>query len=367
MTPFDIAVHGAGFVGQALALALARRGFSVALLGKPKTDAEHTDIRAFALGSAAKTFLADLHAWPNAPHATPVVAMKVYGDTGGAIQFEQSSSADAAALNWIVDVPALAQTLQDMVAQEPRITRLEQSGGVQGDSVEATVHAVCEGKRMDANTVHYHQCAIAARLDCEQPHGHIARQWFNDKGEVLALLPLHGQQVALVWSLTTDEAQRQAQTDPFDFTQALEAACGKVLGTMRLTTERALWPLTLAKPKVWTKDNWVLAGDAAHAVHPLAGQGLNLGLSDAALLAQTLQTLQAGALSFQPTPSQLGRALRRYARARQAAAGTMQWATDSLHLLFARQGAGVQWLRNSGMNTLNRIHFVKNHIIKRAQ
>jgi 2-polyprenyl-6-methoxyphenol hydroxylase-like FAD-dependent oxidoreductase len=140
---------------------------------------------------------------------------------------------------------------------------------------------------------------------------------------------------------------------------------------MTLGSPRALWPLMLSKIRPWTGavdgTAWVLAGDAAHTVHPLAGQGLNLGFGDAALLAQTLQALKAQSPRFKPSPTQLGRALRRYARERQAAASNIACATDGLQLLFAHNHPVAAPLRNQGMLLLNRLSSIKNRITQFAQ
>jgi 2-polyprenyl-6-methoxyphenol hydroxylase-like FAD-dependent oxidoreductase len=199
----------------------------------------------------------------------------------------------------------------------------------------------------------------------------VARQWFNDKGEVLALLPLAGNEVALVWSLNTEHAKAMLVESDTAFTDALEAASSKAMGAMTLCSQRALWPLTLTQVSPWTGSlnglTWVLAGDAAHTVHPLAGQGLNLGFGDAALLAQTLQTLKASSPLFRPSPTQLGRALRRYARERMAAASHIALATDGLQLLFAHDNPLAEPVRNHGMAIFNRLGSIKNKIIQLAQ
>jgi 2-polyprenyl-6-methoxyphenol hydroxylase-like FAD-dependent oxidoreductase len=141
---------------------------------------------------------------------------------------------------------------------------------------------------------------------------------------------------------------------------------------MVLSGPRALWPLQLARTDQWTGlsgtlGTWVIAGDAAHTVHPLAGQGLNLGLGDAAHLAQALKELQGDSPLFRPTQTKLDRALQSYARARQAAAAPIAGVTDGLHLLFARDSVLLGRARNLGMSWLNRASSIKNFLIKRAQ
>jgi 2-polyprenyl-6-methoxyphenol hydroxylase-like FAD-dependent oxidoreductase len=342
----DICIHGAGFVGQTLALHLAQSGFRVALLSDPAvpTNPASTDIRAFSLNPTSKALLEAVCAWPSGEAVTPVRAMAVHGDLHGRLQFEYAAAPSKnknknenniqndtdGALNWIVDIPALAQRLGKQVTDAPFITCFDSK-----DAPKAKLHVVCEGKHsqllaqlgIEAKTTPYPQHAIATRLVCEQPHGHVARQWFNERGEVLALLPLGGSagsvgsgaskavarhEVALVWSVDSAHAKKLMALAPADFCAALQAACGLALGAMSLSSPLALWPLQLTQVKQWTGqfasnsragsmgDVWVLAGDAAHAIHPLAGQGLNLGLGDVQSLATALTRLLRASPSFQP-------------------------------------------------------------------
>jgi len=373
---FDICIHGAGFVGRTLALLLAKQGLRVALLSTKLPQTESTDIRAFALSGASKDLFNSVQAWPADGAVTPVLSMQVFGDAGGHVQLDTPEHAQA--LNWIVDVPALELILKEQVAREPHVTCLAEDA-----DCEATLHVVCEGRssRMTAElglqfeTIRYPQHAVAARLVCELPHDNAARQWFTERGEVLALLPMQGSaghEVALVWSLESNRAKEMLAASDADFTAALEASCNKALGTMQLSSNRALWPLQLARTDQWTGQSstlgtWVMAGDAAHTVHPLAGQGLNLGLGDAAHLARTLKDLQDGSPLFRPTQTKLARSLQSYARARQAAAAPIAGMTDGLHLLFARDSVLLARARNLGMSWLNRANSVKNFLIKQAQ
>jgi 2-polyprenyl-6-methoxyphenol hydroxylase-like FAD-dependent oxidoreductase len=374
---FDICIHGAGFVGRTLALLLARARFKVALVdasAKAQPSDQPADIRAFSLNHTSKSLLERVQAWPSDEYITPVYSMAVFGDAGGATHFE-----DTQPLNWIVDVPALIAALKHQVAAEPRITCLTSDVDLQ-----AKLHVLCEGKHsakltqlgFAPETIRYGQHAIAARLACERPHKHAAHQWFNERGEVLALLPLGGadadaREVALVWSLTADHAKAMQNASESDFTAALSEAAGHALGAMTLVSQRATWPLQLMRVPEWVSHQsgkvWVLAGDAAHAMLPLAGQGLNVGLGDAVLLAQTLQSFLAASPLFNPSSTALTRALNQYARARQAAALEMTGFTDSLHLLFAHRHSLVQQVRNLGMRLFNRAGSIKRQLIKKAQ
>jgi ubiquinone biosynthesis UbiH/UbiF/VisC/COQ6 family hydroxylase len=212
----------------------------------------------------------------------------------------------------------------------------------------------------------YPQKAVAARLELDKPHGGIARQWFAH-GEILALLPLsgpHGNSVALVWSVSVARASVLEKLPPEEFCAALQTAyggmVGQEVGALRLTSERASWSLALSSAEHWVGPGWALAGDAAHTVHPLSGQGLNLGLADAACLAEVIAQREYW--------RELGdeRLLRRYERARKADVAAMGAVTDGLHGLFAQTDGPWQALRNWGMSGFARSSLLKRWLAHRA-
>jgi len=286
---FDVCIRGGGIVGHALALLLARERLRVALVARPQ-PAPGADVRAYALNSASREVLRALRVWPEADFATPVREMQVWGDQGGYVNFN-ADSARQEALAWIVDVPALEQQLIQAVRYQPQIERV-------AAPEKAALTVVCEGQRSSSRdefgarwTVKpYPQKAIAARLESDQPHHGVARQWFAN-GDIVALLPLSGaagNSLALVWSLSIERAGEMENLPPEAFCAALQAVCGEKVGKLHLTSERASWPLALSNADHWVGEGWALAGDAAHTVHPLSGQGLNLGLADAAGLAEVI-------------------------------------------------------------------------------
>ena len=382
---FDVCIRGAGIVGRSLALCLAQQRLRVALVSAPSAPAANTspdantpagaqpvDNRAYALNAASRQLLQGLRCWPEGASVTPVTAMQVWGDDGGVLNFNAAGAAArpdvAAALAWIVDVAELEASLEGALRFQPRIERL--------DAPEpATLTVVCEGRLsstrdefgVDFEIAAYGQQAIAARLDCSKPHGGQAFQWFSG-GEVLALLPLGGPQgnaVALVWSVDEQRAQTLCALAPEDFAAQVQAASASVLGGMTLSGGLSRWPLQQAMARRWSGTDvngkaWVLAGDAAHTVHPLGGQGLNLGLADAAELAAVL-----GSRDYWRSVGD-ARLLRRYERARRSGLAPVGAVMDGLQRLFAAEEAPLKRLRNLGMQGVERSASLKAWVVRQA-
>ena len=371
---FDVCIRGDGVVGHTLALLLARERLRVALVApspaSQSPDAAPPDVRAYALNSASRTLLQSLRAWPEPAFATPVLEMQVWGDSGGKLDFNARSlpkriDNDPAdhALAWIVDVPALEQQLRQATRYQPHIELVD-------EAPPAALTVICEGQKSSSRnelraqvvTKSYAQKAIAARLVSDQPHNGVARQWFSG-GDVLALLPLgglDGNSLALVWSVSLERAGALQELSGEAFCAALQIDCNQQVGALRLISERAAWPLSLSYAAHWVGPGWALAGDAAHTVHPLAGQGLNLGLADAASL--------AGVIAAREYWRALGdeKLLRRYERSRKADVAATAAVTDGLHGLFAQPDAPWQALRNWGMNGFSRSGLLKNWVTRQA-
>jgi 2-polyprenyl-6-methoxyphenol hydroxylase-like FAD-dependent oxidoreductase len=369
--PYDICIRGTGIVGRTLALLLARERLRVGLVLPPDNPAAalgHGDVRAYALNASARALLESLRCWPEGDAATPVLRMEVHGDGGGRVAFDAAEQG-VEALNWIVDVPALEARLAEAVRYQPLIEPI-------ADPAPAALTVVCEGRAsrtraelgVEFDITHYPQHAIATRLQCDRPHGQTARQWFS-QGEILAFLPLGGatgNSVAVVWSVLQERVPELMALGPEAFAAQLENTSEQALGALRVIGERACWPLQLARATRWVgpltgaTGSWALAGDAAHAMHPLAGQGLNVGLGDAAMLARVLHEREywrgVGDLKL----------LRRYERARQAEVRSMSLATDGLQQLFSRAGGPWQALRNWGMNGFDHSGPLKAWVTRRA-
>ncbi|MGE0333074.1 MAG: FAD-dependent monooxygenase [Ramlibacter sp.] len=361
-SPYDICIRGAGITGSTLALLLARERLRVGLVRHGSADAAHADVRAYALNAASRQLLESVRAWPSGEHATPVQGMQVHGDDGGEVNFTAAQQG-VGALAWIVDVPALERELAEAVRYQPLIETLQAPA-------PAALTVVCEGRAsatraefgVSFEVTPYGQQGIATRLTCEKPHGGIARQWFSG-GNILAFLPLTGlggNSVAVVWSVHEAQAPGLMALPDDAFAARLHEASHGALGQLTLASQRASWPLQLARANHWTGPGWALAGDAAHTVHPLSGQGLNLGLADAAALAKVLH----GREYWRSVGD--AKLLRRYERERKAGVMLMGATTDGLQQLFAREGDAGQALRNWGMRGFERSGPLKQWVARQA-
>ena len=376
-TNFDVCIRGAGIVGRSLALLLAAQQLRVALIHNPaaKSVTGHSDVRAYSLNVAAKNLLTDLRCWPEGDACTPILKMHIQGDQGGDLSFDASQQG-VEALNWMVDVPALEAKLAAAVSYQTYIEELT-------EPVAAPLTVICEGRAsqtraelgVNFDIKHYAQHALACRIQTTAAHGQVARQWFqNTYGpEILAFLPIGGQDShawAIVWSLTPARAQELLHADTADFCAQLQAASNNIAGEISLISDRAVWPLQLARAAQWTgmmptltnakPQAFALAGDAAHAIHPLAGQGLNVGLGDVMELAKVIQHKE-----FWRPLSDL-KMLRRYERARQAEVMAMGLVTDGLQTLFAQSSVPLQKLRNWGMTSFNQLNPLKKWMAQHA-
>ena len=367
--PFDICIRGAGIVGRTLALHLAGKQLRVALVASDaplSATSGASDVRAYALSLPSRQLLEAVRCWPDEQHATPVLAMQVHGDSGGQVAFNASDT-PAEALNWIVDVPVLEARLAEAVRFQPLIE-------VMTEPKRATLTVVCEGRASHSrqelgvqwDVKPYDQWALATRVQCANAHAQVARQWFH-KGEILAFLPMdgpHGNLCAIVWSVSPLRAKELQNATPEDFCKALELASHGMMGAVALVSERKTWALQQAQARRWTgvaaQGAWVLAGDAAHNMHPLAGQGLNMGLADGAELVRVLTERAYWRSVADP------KLLRQYERARKADFAVMGQANDVLQQLFTNPHPALQAMRNWGMNRFESSGPIKQWVARRA-
>lgn len=381
----DVAIVGAGLAGAALAR--AARGLAVALVAEERAraapPAQPFDARVYAITPGNAAFLAGLGAWQRlAPErVTPVRAMRVFGDDARSALSFDAYRAGVAELAWIVEDGALQTALWEALAAEGsvrvlapgRLERLEVApdrarlllrGGRTLDArlvvgADGAQSLVREQAGITATDTAYRQRAVVANFSCERAHRDTAFQWFRG-GPVLALLPLPGDHVSMVWSTGEDEAARLLALEPDALCREVAAAAGHALGELRLVTPARAFTLRRLAARRMVAPRVALIGDAAHVIHPLAGQGANLGLQDARELAAVL-----GAREPMRDPGDL-RLLRRYERARALEVGAMDATVHGLFRLFGAQARPVAILRNSGLNLTEHLPVIKNLLIRQA-
>lgn len=381
---FQVVIVGAGLVGAAAALALGRQGLRVALVERqpPQEPDETWDTRIYAISPASQRFLERLGAWQrmDAQRIQPVFRMDVAGDTSGAIRLD-AYEAGVSHLATIVESGrlqhALWQALQadgnvalycpaaiaSIERAEPR-TRLTLADGTVLEAelvvgADGAASRIREWAGLGSTLTPYGQSGVVANFECERPHRGTAFQWFFDS-DILAWLPLggtNGNQMSMVWSTPAAQADALLALDAGALADRVRAAGHDRLGALRLLTPAAAFPLRLNRVDSIVAPGVALIGDAAHGVHPLSGQGVNLGFGDAEALVDVLaghRKSHCGHLAV----------LQRYARARAEPVQRMQALTHGLHHLFASEQAG--WLRNTGMAWLNRLPPLKAALVREA-
>ena len=380
MSAARVVVSGAGPVG--LAFACACRDAEVTLVDPAPAAAagEAFDLRIFALSAGTRSFLRDIGAWEHldSRRVASVRRMDVFGDSGAKLSF---SGRAGSALAWIVEAGRLARALEEQATSLPHVRLLR---GRRAVSFEAAAEAVTmeldDGTRLPGDLLvgadgpdsrvrtslglgaeeeAYGEDAIVANFNVEREHGDVARQWFRPDG-VLAWLPLPGRRISIVWSARSNEANEIAALDPVALAQRVRDAGQRELGDLELVSPVARFPLRSIRVDRNVGPGVALVGDAAHAVHPLAGQGVNLGFQDARVLADELAARspleRAGDL----------RVLRRYSRARREDVTAMQFVTDSLDRLFSAGSPGASWLRNTGLRFVDGQGWLKGALADRA-
>jgi 2-octaprenylphenol hydroxylase len=386
---YEVAITGGALVGAALARAL--RGARVALVsrerGAPPGSADGIDARVYAVSPGNAEFLSQLGAWGAIPEArrTPVHAMRVYGDDGASLIEFDAYRTGCSELAWIVEDRLLQDALWSGLQGQEGLAVF--SGSSLGSLELRDSHAgmvLEDGRKLRAQLVvgadgarslvraqagiavderGYGQGAVVANFACGRPHRNVAFQWFQGAhkgGAVLALLPLPGDHVSMVWSATAAEADRLLALPPAALAREVAAASHESLGELALVTPQRGFALQRVAARRLIAPRVALAGDAAHVIHPLAGQGANLGLQDARALATVLLEREPGR---DPGDERL---LRRYERARAEDILAMRTTVHGLFRLFGARGAGVARMRNAGLNFANRLPVVKNLLMRHA-
>ena len=380
---YDVVINGAGIVGAALVLALRDSGLRLALVepNPPAVPDSAWDSRIYAISPSSVAFLENLAVWQNLDQQRigPVYHMDIRGDSGAQLNFDAYREG-LPQLAWIIESNRLQHGLWAALQEQDNLTIFAQTRAQQLAWSASAAHLVLDdGQELIGQLIvgadgqqswlreqagivsrreDYRQRGVVANFTTEQAHRGIARQWFRADG-VLAWLPLAGNAISMVWSTDVAHSQALLAASGVDLASEVAGAGGHSLGDLTQIGPVADFPLSLNRVATLIKPSLALIGDAAHGVHPLAGQGMNLGLRDAQTLAQVL--LQRGA-------AQCGdlALLQRYARARQGDIVAMQAVTNGLHHLFNNHNPLLAGLRNIGMNLTNQISPLKSWLVRQA-
>lgn len=390
----EICIVGNGAIAKTTALGLANVGLSVILLGPtlpapvaaaPGAD-PGWDARVYALNHTAQRLLASLKVWGalDAARVTPVDAMIVHGDgaTPGGLGFD-AYGAHTDTLAWILEERNLNQALdaalrfaQNVTLVSGRATALvrDDAGATvtldNGGSIRASLVVGADGAQswvrgqcdIGLDYRSYNQRGVVANFACEKPHHGAAHQWFTGEEGIVALLPLAGNQVSLVWSAPDALADSLRAGSAQQIAERLAVYAADKLGTLTPLQPELVrdFPLRLIRPHAMTASRVALVGDAAHVVHPMAGHGMNLGFGDVAQLIETLA---------QREPQRSvgdARVLARYERARREDVLLMQLTTDGLARLFGTDVEPLRMVRNLGLNLLDKLPVLKRRLISHA-
>jgi 2-octaprenyl-6-methoxyphenol hydroxylase len=387
----QIAIVGGGLNGCALALALASGGFRVTVIDSLPKEAQISDAfdgRSYALALASKRLLAAVGLWGDlADNAQPMLEIKVTDGRAGEgaspfwMHFDHAEIEEGP-MGFMVEDRHLRRAFLSAMAADDRITQISEQSVVgqevsagrvtltlsNGDTVEASLVIGCDGRKSGTaeragiarDVKDYGQTAVVAAIGHEAPHGGVAHQFFMPAGP-LAILPLTGNRSSIVWAESHARAAELSASSDADFITALQPAFGDFLGPLHVAGARFTYPLNLTVAKSLTADRVALVGDAAHGIHPIAGQGLNQGLRDVAALAEVLVEARRRGEDIGS-----GAVLDRYADWRRFDAKTLAAATDGFNTLFSNDNPVARMGRDIGMGLVGSIPALRRSFMREA-
>lgn len=380
---FDLVIVGAGLAGASLAAALRGSRLKIAVVeSQPPARPEGWDSRIYAISPANADFLTHIGVWQHldSTRLTPVYDMAIQGDAGGRLDFS-AYDCGLRELAWIVESGLMQRELWETIKRQHNLTLLCPARPVSlavdddtatlsldnGKTLTASLVVAADGARswvreqvgIAATTTPYDEKGVVANFHCEKPHRNTAYQWFREDG-ILAYLPLPDNMISIVWSAPDDVADALVALSPDALCQRVAEAGQHTLGKLTPETPAAAFPLRLMRVPQPTAPRVALIGDAAHAIHPLSGHGINLGYQDAKALAELLGPLPAWR---DPGEAAL---LASYARARAEETTLLQSTTHALNRLFKPDNGLLSGLRNLGLNLTNQIPVVRNALVRYA-
>lgn len=386
---FDVVVVGAGLVGMSCALALRQSGLAVGLvearqqsMDPPTTDDRDWDSRIYAISPTNAEWLAAMGVWSRMVQnrVCPISQMRIFGDSPeGRLRFD-ANEACIENLGYIIENRQLEYALSSAIKDAGvHLVMGQQSCAVEfhdrhtvlefidGSQCEASLLIAADGAnswlrgQAGIGTIShdYHQLGVVANFKIEKPHHGIAYQWFGDLG-ILAWLPLPGNRMSMVWSAEESFARELLELSPESLSEKVARQGGMELGALHCITPAKAFPLRQQTAGALVRPLLALVGDAAHTVHPLAGQGVNLGFEDARVLSETLAARRA----MQSIGDWM--LLRCYERARKRDVLEMQCVTRGLNALFEHSGDWTRRLRNLGLDLTDRQARLKKYLIHQA-
>lgn len=386
----DLIIVGGGLNGPALALAAAQGGLSSTVIDAlPVGDrkARGFDGRSYALALTSQRLLSAIGLWDGlADNAQPMLEIKVTDGRAGEgpspffLHFDHAEIEEGP-MGYLVEDRYLRRAFLDAMEAEPLITLRHQERVVAQDTSDGASVTLASGEVLKGRVLigsdgrrsgtaerakikrtgwGYGQTALVCAIEHEKPHGGIAHQFFMPSGP-LAILPLTGNRSSIVWSETEDNAKRINALEDADYLNALRPAFGDFLGEIKLAGTRFTYPLNLTIANSFIGARLALIGDAAHGVHPIAGQGLNAGLRDVAALAEVMiMAVRRGEDIASPL------VLERYQQWRRFDTATLAMATDTFNRLFSNDIPILRMGRDLGMGLINSVPSLRRNFMREA-